>query len=113
MSDRPKPDMGDPMVFAEAMSNWWYDTIDGDLKATIPKLAEYGTRDLTEIGHFFKRDLPEEQAAVYGIAFYAVGKLARMIAALNRGEMPSEDTLFDLSVYSMMARFYGHLERNK
>lgn len=47
-----------------------------------------------------------DTAAVWGIMFYALGKIARAIASLERNEMPSEDTLFDLSVYAMMARAY-------
>lgn len=47
-----------------------------------------------------------DTAAVWGIMFYALGKITRALASLERGEMPSEDTLFDLSIYSMMARAY-------
>ena len=57
-------------------------------------------------------EMGTDKAAVWGIMFYALGKIARAIASLERNEMPSEDTLFDLSIYSMKARAYqqrGHL----
>ena len=97
---------------------WWEGQVAIDIARTAPKIKEYGTRDLEAMGLALMAAKGIESdssvshapapdvAAVYGCMLYALGKCMRAIASLERGEMPSEDTLFDLSVYSMMARAY-------
>lgn len=84
--------------------------VEFDIERTAPKISEYGTKDLEAMGRLFAQirgiEWSSDVAAVWGIMFYAQGKIARAIASLERGEMPSEDTLFDLSIYAMMARSY-------
>jgi len=46
---------------------------------------------------------------MYGCLFYLTGKIARAMSALERSDNPSDDTLFDATVYAMFARAY--LER--
>ena len=90
---------------------WWRATVEADVLRTVPKIEDYGTRDLEAMGQFLavgrNIQLDPQQAAIYGCMYYAVGKIARAIAALERGQDPGEDTLFDLSIYSMMARAYN------
>lgn len=97
------------------LADWWAQQVESDISRTAPKISEYGTKDLEAMGRLFAQirgiEWPSDVAAVWGIMFYAQGKIARAIASLERGEMPSEDTLFDLSVYAMMARSYR--ERGK
>lgn len=92
------------------LENWWSRQVMSDIERTAPKIEEYGTKDLEAMGRLFAQirgiEWESDIAAVWGIMFYAQGKIARAIASLERGEMPSEDTLFDLSVYAMMARSY-------
>ena len=102
----------EPETFS--LVDWWKAQTAEDIERTAPKIEEYGTRDLTAMGMAFlesRGQLPgpnhfHAMAGIYGCMFYALGKTMRAIAALERGEMPSEDTLFDLSVYAMMARSY-------
>ena len=97
-----------------SFGDWWKAQTAEDIERTTPKIEEYGTRDLTAMGMAFlesRGQLPgpnhfHAMTGIYGCMFYALGKTMRAIAALERGEMPSEDTLFDLSVYAMMARSY-------
>lgn len=92
------------------LEQWWVGKVENDIGRTVPKIEEYGTRDLTAMGHMLATikgiPLKDDQAAIYGCMFYAMGKCARALAALERSEMPSEDTLFDLSIYAMMARSF-------
>lgn len=92
------------------LAHWWVTQINSDIARTAPKIEEYGTKDLEAMGRLFAQirgvEWSSDIAAVWGIMFYAQGKIARAIASLERGEMPSEDTLFDLSIYAMMARSY-------
>lgn len=92
------------------LATWWADQVESDIQRTVPKIGEYGTKDLEAMGRLFAQirgvEWSSDIAAVWGIMFYAQGKIARAIASLERGEMPSEDTLFDLSIYAMMARSY-------
>jgi hypothetical protein len=91
---------------AEKLSDWWSEVSIVDIDLTIPKVNEYGSHDLIAQGKAVRPELDDAEAAIYGCMFYALGKVYRALNQLNRGEMPSEDTLFDLSIYAMMARFY-------
>lgn len=83
------------------------------LEAWAPKAAEYGSQDLAEIGkHVFEIALgpdgnghPASSELDYnaGVYFYLIGKLARWHAALQRGQMVSQDTIDDIITYGFMA----------
>jgi hypothetical protein len=88
------------------LAAWWDETADDDLKAVMPKVDEYTALDLEIMGDVLER---------WGIAakgggqeaacmWYLLGKVARAVAAYREGREPSEDTLHDITVYSMMAR---------
>lgn len=85
---------------------WWSDTARRDAEAVIPKAIEYSSLDLTAIGAALPGviglDATRTEA---GIAFYALGKAARLTGAYGEGRSPSEDTWDDLVVYGMMGRF--------
>ena len=95
---------------------WWAETARVDADGFVPKFQEYGSQDLTGIGRRMEslvagranrwmiRTLTDEEAAELGIYFYVEGKIARWHEAIKRGERPSDDTLLDLTVYTMMAR---------
>lgn len=94
------------------IESWWITTSRADREAFLPKLAEYGATDLDEIGanlDAFRGEhrLPHDgEHGELGCMFYLFGKVARAMAAYQRGELPSDDTLHDITVYSMMARAY-------
>lgn len=94
---------------------WWAETARVDAAGFVPKFEEYGSQDLMDIGRRMEslvagragrkpRKLSDEEAAELGIYFYLEGKLARMHEAIKRGDRASDDTLLDLTVYTMMAR---------
>lgn len=94
------------------LTNWWHEQVELDIDMVVPKSIEYGSRDLTEMGRTLVRmmDLPKDAnvddafCTEVGIWFYALGKMARWTAAIERGEPVSQDTLTDLGVYTMMGR---------
>lgn len=95
------------------LDEWWLDLASEDYKGFQPKVAEYGTRDLIQIGRtlvaFGQKqhvDLPERVYGEVGTMFYLYGKVARAMEAYARGDLPSEDTLHDIGVYATMARAY-------
>lgn len=90
------------------LAQWWSATAGRDATAVVPKAIEYGSRDLTEMGRTLVRvggrEADDAYAAEVGAWFYALGKMARWTAAIERGDRVSEDTLVDLSTYVMMVR---------
>lgn len=96
----------------DALKDWWMDNALAKADAVVPKAVEYSSEDLAEIGRTMASLLglatpTIEEANELGIYFYLVGKLARWGGAIKEGRRPSDDTLFDLSVYTTMA------ERNR
>lgn len=102
----------------DEITKWWSKAAAGDAMVTVPKAIEYGAADLDVMGtamwalvreKFEAKDdplLPDSSAIgrEMACAFYLLGKVARMYGAYEQGKLPSEDTLFDISVYSMMLR---------
>jgi len=91
-----------------SLSEWWINHAHQEADRTISKMEEYGAGDLAMIGYSISRIAgrevrDEKQAAELGIVFYALGKIARVIAAVEEGRTPSDDTWFDLAVYAKMA----------
>lgn len=86
----------------------WVDIAYSDVAAFAPKAAEYGSRDLTEMGYSMARmagrEVEDDEAYELGVYFYMLGKMGRWQAAVERGERVSDDTLLDMTTYSMMAR---------
>jgi hypothetical protein len=94
--------------------NWWNKTSAEDGTHALKKAAEYGSADLEIMGkamealyHGASELDPESRRRVgieMAIAFYLMGKSARMFGAYARGTVPSDDTWHDATVYPMMAR---------
>ena len=94
---------------ARALQAWWADTTARDAELVVPKAVEYGSTDLAEIGFTMAgilgvKDIGSEEATELGIYFYVVGKMARWTSAIQRGDRVSDDTLLDLTTYTLMAR---------
>ena len=92
---------------AQRVKNWWMGQAEEHADMVTPKMAEYGSRDLVEIGREFsalagEENLSDEAAYEVGVMFYVRGKVARWSAAVGRGDQVSKDTLDDIVAYSMM-----------
>lgn len=101
---------------AKELSDWWMDIAQQEAEQVIPKAVEYGASDLRVMGaamrHLFpgEEPVPERVLVEMAIAFYALGKVARLFGAYEQGRLPSDDTWHDLGVYCRMAqhvRAYG------
>lgn len=91
------------------LTAWWAEQASADAARTIPKAIEYGDTDLIDVGRAVARvsgrpSPTDAEAAELGVYVYLAGKLGRWTAALAEGRVPSDDTLFDVSIYAMMAR---------
>ena len=98
--------------WADELRAWWINTADRDISESLDKVVAYGgsgpAYDLVATGHDLAalngRKVSEEEAVEMGIAFYLSSKVNRWMAAVIDGRRPSDDTLFDITYYSMMAR---------
>ena len=93
---------------------WWLRVTIEDLRATIPKMIEYGgvegqsgSADLIVMGDaqaelmgHHDMDPPWKQALACW--FYLLGKVARMVSNFKRRDWPKQDTVHDARVYLMM-----------
>jgi hypothetical protein len=90
------------------LTDWWMDHAADEAQMVIPKAIAYGADDLLQIGRqmagAINRDVTDAQAAELGIAFYAMGKIARIMAAVKEGRDPNIDSWLDLGVYAKMAQ---------
>lgn len=97
------------------LAAWWHQIATDEVDRTIPKAIEYGSADLKIMGEAMLTLMPqlgkgldlEERRKVgqeLGIAFYVLGKISRLFGAYEQGRMPSDDTWFDLGIYSKMVR---------
>lgn len=97
----------------QELQDWWERLAKSDIVNMLPKARERGGNDLYEVGRALGaiaewQGSPnsEEEARAelveLGIWFYVIGKMARVQAALERGEVPDEDTTKDLRIYMMM-----------
>lgn len=89
------------------IEEWWTQTTIGHMQSVVPKMVEYGSRDLVEIGRGVldvagKPDASDNEAYEAGVYFYVRGKLARWATAVGRGVPVSRDTLDDIIIYCMM-----------
>lgn len=115
--------MSDAMIFTDPLhdqarlvmqqvhelTSWWIDSAASEIDGMAAKAVEYGATDLRDLGRMIYemagRPQPDDGVATEtGIAFYAAGKLGRIVAAIKEGRRPSEDTWLDLGVYSRMAQ---------
>lgn len=88
---------------------WWAMASQADGSGAAAKMKEYGSRDLVVVGDALTdlanwEDAPDRVKAELGCAFYLHGKVARAMEAYAHHRLPSDDTLHDVTVYSMMMR---------
>lgn len=90
------------------LDDWWMRIAREEMEPTVEKAREYGSTDLIDIGMMLgrtmRREVSEEEAAELGVFFYLIGKIARWQSAIERGERPSDDTIFDIGIYCRMAQ---------
>lgn len=90
------------------LDDWWMGAAEDEIARTVPKVREYGATDLRDTGRMLartvNREVDDEEATELGIFFYLVGKMSRWQSAVERGDRPSDDTLFDIGVYVRMAQ---------
>jgi hypothetical protein len=100
------PDDATLTAIIDDLRTWWYTTAENDFAEMEPKIGEYTASDLVLMGQFMEHwmALPQGSGAEAATLWYALGKIARAVAAYREGRLPSEDTLHDLSVYAFMAR---------
>jgi hypothetical protein len=93
------------------LAEWWRALSEKEIAQTIAKAQEYGGDDLAYMGAILQDAIrgPEvireetSRAAETAVAFYALGKITRIIGALKEGRKPSDDSWLDLHVYAGMA----------
>lgn len=98
----------------DSITKWWAITAESDARITAPKAAEYGAADLAIMGKAMEglfpgidRFPPEEREKIgleMAVAFYTLGKAARLFGGYEQGRLPGDDSWFDLTVYPLMAR---------
>jgi len=103
------------------LTTWWLKISGQDVDNAAGKAEEYGSADLEIMGQAMQglylaatQNGPGEETTdsetlrrvglEMAIAFYNLGKAARMFGAYTRGTVPSDDTWHDAVVYPMMAR---------
>lgn len=99
------------------LAQWWRDLAEEEVVRVVDKAVEYGATDLRDLGYQVlemagrrasgdRVDIVDEDryATEVGIAFYAMGKMARIAAAIKEGRQPSSDSWHDLGVYARMAQ---------
>jgi hypothetical protein len=103
----------EPSDDIQGLANWWLDETRNELDSVIPKALEYGSADLKVIGFALSQMIGEPKGVTndeLGIAFYVLGKVARLVGGYADGRAPSDDTWHDIAIYTKMAqyaRFHG------
>ena len=100
------PAEGAPTV--QSLANWWLEETKFELDSVIPKAVEYGSADLKVIGFALSQMIGKPTNVTddeLGIAFYVLGKVARLIGGYADGRSPSSDTWHDIAIYTKMAQY--------
>lgn len=91
------------------LTDQWMEQARQEAEKLAPKVVEYGALDLEMMGEGLRATSSHPDAfsgaaaQELAIAFYVLGKVARLISAYSAGRLPSDDTWVDLSIYSRMA----------
>lgn len=94
---------------------WWKQESAEDAEQCLAKLIEYGSSDfdimaqtMLAVGGAIWSGVPDAERMRVGremaICFYLQGKIARAFGAFEKGRMPSDDTLDDITRYGMMLK---------
>jgi hypothetical protein len=98
-------------VTLQQLKDWWMGHCEDTFNQIAPKVVAYSSHDLEMMGvgltALTAADIPDPlEARRFGVyaacAFYALGKIARITGALEKGHLPGPDSEMDLMVYSMM-----------
>jgi len=95
----------------QELASWWLDETRNELDSVLPKALEYGSTDLKVIGFALSqmigapKDITNDEL---GIAFYVLGKVARLVGGYADGRKPSDDTWHDIAIYTKMAQYARH-----
>lgn len=94
------------------LRGWWFDQAEAEIDGTVKKAIEYSSTDLLDLGrtlaYCMGRTVSDEEAEELGVFFYLQGKMSRWAGAIKSGRRVSDDTLFDISVYTRMAQRIRH-----
>jgi hypothetical protein len=100
---------------AEDIRDWWMKCAEGDSVELARKAIKYGAADLKVMGVAMAELFPgkdgltaQELQAVgleMALAFYALGKAARLFGEYQQGRVPDGDHWHDMQAYAGMARF--------
>jgi hypothetical protein len=112
IADSPVISEPPPLHWADELRAWWISTADRDISESLDKIVEYGGNgpayDLLATGHDLAamngRRVTDEEAVELAIMMYLSSKVNRWLAAAKDGRRPSDDTLLDITYYSLMAR---------
>lgn len=93
----------------QELTDWWMTLAQHEVDQVIPKAIEYGASDLDVMASAMVLLLPKDRrdrriGLEMAVAFYALGKVARLFGAFEEGKLPSDDTWHDLGVYCRMAQ---------
>lgn len=90
------------------LEGWWRSQAEKEIDATVAKTIEYKGGDLDVIGYELARlqgrSVTREEAFELGIYFYLRGKVGRWMSAIENGQRVSDDTIFDIAVYTRMVQ---------
>lgn len=95
------------------LATWWMSRAASEVDPMVKKAAEYGgggrAGDLIEIGRAMTASGvasgdSDEELTELSIYFYLVGKFARWQAAIKEGRRVSDDTIYDIGIYTRMAQ---------
>lgn len=95
-------------ITVQMLANWWLDETKNELESVLPKAIEYGSADLKVIGFALSQMIGEPKGVTHdelGIAFYVLGKVARLVGGYADGRLPSDDTWHDIAIYTKMAQY--------
>jgi hypothetical protein len=89
------------------LAMWLEGLRERELSETLRKAAQYNNTDLIVVGQTMGTTLgipvaDERTAIQLGCAFFALGKVARVIGAIAGGGQPQADSWYDLHIYGIM-----------
>lgn len=93
------------------LAEWWANTAATEIGMVVAKAIEYSATDLRDLGRLMAETMNMDPGAMddewfteLGIAFYAAGKVARIMGAIKERRRPSYDSWTDLGVYARMGQ---------
>lgn len=96
-------------MLVNKMVSWWMEQAASEISTMAPRAIEYGAADLEIMGESMLLLMPQCRGVVSGeelaIAFYALGKVARLFGAYEQGMKPKDDTWDDMAIYARMAKY--------